>query len=78
MYFIDNEWRIFMKQQVIEDVNIVPQLDRACGLDMPKTRSSALFHAKMAAIRSLGNLALTLVNSRKSEIGYRRMTFIIV
>jgi transposase len=25
-----------MKQQVIEDVNIMPQLDRACGLDMHK------------------------------------------
>jgi hypothetical protein len=27
-----------MKQQVIEDVNIMPQLDRACGLDMHKDK----------------------------------------
>jgi transposase len=38
MYIIDNQRRIFMKQQVIEDVNIMPQLDRACGLDMHKDK----------------------------------------
>jgi len=38
MYFIDNQRRIFMKQQVIEDVNIMPQLDKACGLDMHKDK----------------------------------------
>jgi transposase len=27
-----------MKQQVIEDVNIMPQLDKASGLDMHKDR----------------------------------------
>jgi transposase len=27
-----------MKQQVIEDVNIMPQLDKACGLDMHKDK----------------------------------------
>ncbi|MDB5135702.1 MAG: hypothetical protein JWP37_2305 [Mucilaginibacter sp.] len=27
-----------MKQQVIEDVNIMPHLDRACGLDMHKDK----------------------------------------
>lgn len=27
-----------MKQQVIEDVNIMPQLDGACGLDMHKDK----------------------------------------
>ncbi len=27
-----------MKQQVIDDVNIMPQLDKACGLDMHKDK----------------------------------------
>ena len=39
MYFIDNQRRIFMKQQVIEDVNIMPQLQKACGIDMLQVRN---------------------------------------
>ena len=66
-----------MKQQVIEDVNIMPQLDRACGLDMHKDKIVGFISCKMAAIRSLGNLALTPVSSKRSEIGYRKTTYII-
>ena len=28
-----------MKQQVIEDVNIMPQLQKACGIDMLQVRN---------------------------------------
>lgn len=35
-----------MKQQVIEDVNIMPQLNRACGLDMHKDKIVGLISGK--------------------------------
>jgi len=38
MHFIDNKRRIFMEKQVIEDLNITLQLDRACGLHMHKDK----------------------------------------
>ena len=36
-----------MKQQVIEDVNIMPQLERACGLDMHKDKIVGLISGKV-------------------------------
>jgi hypothetical protein len=37
-----------MKQQVIEDVNIMPQLDKACGLDQSARRLSSTAKAEQA------------------------------
>ena len=66
-----------MKQQVIEDVNIMPQLDKACGLDMHKDKIVGFISVKMAAIKSLGNLRLTPVNSKRSGTGYKKAIFTI-
>jgi hypothetical protein len=75
MCFIDNQRRIFMKQQVIEDINIMPQLDRACGLVMHKDKIVGFISWKYGAIRGSENLAPTPTSSNKSGIGYRRMLF---
>jgi hypothetical protein len=69
--------RIFMKQQVIEGVNIMPQLDRACGLDMHKDKIIGFISCKDGSNQEFREFGTYTCELRKSEIGYRKTTFII-
>ena len=56
-----------MKQQVIEDVNIMPQLDRACGLDMHKDKIVGFISCKDGSnqeFRELGTYTCELKEIR--------------